>query len=122
MTVVSDGFCEAATSNFVTSIMLGVCLIRPHSYKGRISSDMMCAGGAPVKESCKGDSGGPFTVKNRDTNQHQLAGVVSWGKGCAAVSILLQDLSIRLLIFRMDCTECMLRCQSTGLGLMRRLL
>ena len=83
MTVVSDGFCEAATSNFVTSTMLGVCLIRPHSYKGRISSDMMCAGGAPEKESCKGDSGGPFTVKNRDTNQHQLAGVVSWGDGCA---------------------------------------
>ena len=33
---------------------------------------------------CKGDSGGPYTVK-RD-NQHYLAGVTSWGTGCAEVS------------------------------------
>ena len=87
MTVVSDAFCEAATSNSVTSLLFGVCVIGPSSYRGKITSDMMCAG-APGKDACHGDSGGPFTVKNRDTNQHQLAGVVSWGEGCAAVSCL----------------------------------
>ena len=33
----------------------------------------------------QGDSGGPFTVKNSETNKHDLVGVVSWGDGCAAV-------------------------------------
>ena len=35
----------------------------------------------------QGDSGGPFTVKNRETNKHDLVGVVSWGDGCAAVRV-----------------------------------
>ena len=35
----------------------------------------------------QGDSGGPFTVKNSETNKHDLVGVVSWGDGCAAVRI-----------------------------------
>lgn len=34
----------------------------------------------------QGDSGGPLTVKNEETKQHDLVGVVSWGEGCAAVS------------------------------------
>ena len=37
----------------------------------------------------QGDSGGPFTVKNEETNQHDLVGVVSWGDGCAAVGFLI---------------------------------
>ena len=36
----------------------------------------------------QGDSGGPFTVKNSTTSQHDLVGVVSWGEGCAAVRIV----------------------------------
>ena len=70
---------------------------------------MLCAG-APGKDSCQvpglkllhqiptryqpdqsfqGDSGGPFTVKSEETNQHDLVGVVSWGDGCAAVKYAL---------------------------------
>ncbi|XP_065366760.1 serine protease 53-like [Calliphora vicina] len=46
---------------------------------GRITDSMICAGiqGVGGKDACQGDSGGPLLVN------HQLAGVVSWGRGCA---------------------------------------
>lgn len=52
------------------------------AYNGKIAVSMVCAGFKDSsKDSCQGDSGGPLTVSVANTRY--LAGIVSWGDGCA---------------------------------------
>ncbi|WP_394752111.1 S1 family peptidase [Crenothrix sp.] len=49
---------------------------------GEITDTMLCAGFNNAKaDTCSGDSGGPLVIKLN--NQWRLAGITSWGYGCA---------------------------------------
>ena len=69
--IVSNAECNAAFNAY-----------NPWFYNNPVSKNMACAG--PVeggRDACYGDSGGPLMVFLKD--EWRLAGVVSWGEGCA---------------------------------------
>jgi uncharacterized protein (TIGR03382 family) len=56
------------------------------AYNTTLSADQLAAGvAAGGKDSCQGDSGGPLVVM--DGSEPVLAGIVSWGEGCARANI-----------------------------------
>jgi len=60
----------------------GACRSKYSPHKA-ITEQMICASD-PGKDACQGDSGGPLVVLDSETYNYQLAGVVSWGIGCAS--------------------------------------
>lgn len=56
------------------------------AYNMTITDDQLAAGtSAGGKDSCQGDSGGPLVVMDR--GDPVLAGIVSWGEGCARANM-----------------------------------
>jgi trypsin len=75
---ISTDFLMAVSVPIVTN---SVCNM-PQSYQGRVSANAFCAGKRDGgRDSCQGDSGGPAVVNIGQAQR--LAGVVSWGDGCA---------------------------------------
>lgn len=58
---------------------------RENAYNGQVDDQkMICAGVyGGGKDACSGDSGGPLLIRGRDATKDVVAGIISWGRGCA---------------------------------------
>ena len=75
---------QAATVDVLTNPADPSCGSYPDPWGGEyLNTSMLCASylAPPTKDACQGDSGGPLAVNNNGI--YVLAGVVSWGYGCA---------------------------------------
>ena len=79
-----DGF-EQSYTDVMKELEMAIvdCEGMPSYY---YSNNMICAGAVDMtaEDTCQGDSGGPLSVKNNDGTGFLLAGIVSFGNGCAA--------------------------------------
>lgn len=82
--VLSLGVRASATRLQRVDVPLATSTLCGQGYPGMITDRMICAGyPAGKKDACFGDSGGPLIVKDANTGEPVLVGVVSWGEGCA---------------------------------------
>ena len=79
----SSGGSSPSTCNYVRVPVISNTACND-DYGGSILDSMMCAGFQNVggKDACQGDSGGPLVCNDGGGNAI-IAGVVSWGYGCA---------------------------------------
>ncbi|XP_034475721.1 ovochymase-1 [Drosophila innubila] len=82
-----EGGFATDTLQEVNVLVLSQSECRNSSYTPALISDnMLCAGyvDEDARDACSGDSGGPLHVLlDGQPGQCQVAGIVSWGKGCA---------------------------------------
>ena len=81
MDIISDAACRRSKGRYKG---IKTCKEGSADYANKIDDNMLCAR-YPGKDACTGDSGGPLTVQ--EDGRHTLVGVVSWGTGCAEVSL-----------------------------------
>lgn len=86
---VEDGVAVASLRVLDVPLVLRRSCNRALAYDGAISIHMICAGyPSGGRDACQGDSGGPLTIAVDIDGKRTptLAGIVSWGDGCAHVA------------------------------------